>query len=431
LWSPNGPDKSGTPTAQLQLGYLWRRAGRGFLFGIFGGLLSQVASAEEAKERRSWCEILQDDPGRIYESDENPFLQEIDIGGRFHYQAAYVEGEDAQGKSFSDSYDEYRRLRLETQIEFLKYFKAEVNSNLVDDRRFEDEPPQELEWGHQDWDTLTLEIDFDSAFDLEVVDKLEFVYGRMKLKVGEEAHQSSKEIWTIERSSLSEKIGPDEGRPTGGILHVGKNDWEVSAGVFSGAGGDPTWASWEYGRFYYASLAWEPGDFRFVYDHVVNDGSGPLERDMALEYGWVGSFSAVYERDDWGLMVNLAQGDNGGTDEGNVRERRQGDFWGVVVMPWYWLVEDRLQIVFSYEHMDGEGKEGIRLDDRYVAARHDRGIDVERGRGEQSDVFYGGLNFYLCDHNAKFMAGISQAELDSRTGPVSATSYMIAFRTYF
>ncbi len=384
------------------------------------------------KPAKGWdfCEWIKDDPGLLYENDESWFLNKVQIGGRFHYQASHVGGKDVNGRHFHDTYDEYRRARLETEWEFLRIFEAEINVNLVDDRRFRDSYPYDLDWGYDTFDTFTLGLDLDSAFDLKWLDKLELVYGKMKLKVGAESHQSSREILTIERSAISDRIGGDESRPTGGMIVLGKGDWDLTLGMFSGEDDADMLGGWNDGRFYYGSLEWEPADeWRFVFDQVVNNQHG---FDMALGYAWVSSLSGVYEDERWGILVNGAYGDNGGADEGNVRQRRQGDFWGGVVMPWYWILEDRLQFVCAYQYQRAEEEEGIRLDSRYIRARHDDPlVDVSNGRGDRSETLYAGLNYYICDNNAKIMGGLSRTNIDTRKGEVSAWTYTIAFRTYF
>ena len=396
---------------------------------LAGGEADTKEKKSEEKER-SLCDWLTDSPGRLYDDKDSWFLNRVDIGGRFHYQAAYVGGKDINGRRFHDTYDEYRRVRLETEVEFLRFLSLETNVNLVDDRRFSDSYPQDLDWGYDTFDTFALELDLDKAFDLEWLDKLEFVYGKMKLKMGEESHQSSREILTIERSAISDKVGGNESRPTGGMLTVGKDDLELTLGMFSGEDDADLLGGWNDGRFYYGSLSWEPGDhWRLVYDHVFSSQHG---RDMALGYAWAGSLAAVYEDDAWGVLVNGIYGDNGGADHGNVQRRRQGDFWGGTVMPWYWIMEDRLQFVCAFQFQGADEVEGIRLDNRYVRARHDDPlIDVDNGRGDKSLTYYAGLNYYLCGNSAKIMGGVTHTRLDTRNGEVSALSYMVAYRMYF
>lgn len=44
---------------------------------------------------------------------------------------------------------------------------------------------------------------------------------------------------------------------------------------------------------------------------------------------------------------------------------------------------------------------------------------------------YTGLNYYLCDHNAKVQAGIEYQDLDTPDGSVDTLTYILAVRTYF
>jgi len=397
---------------------------------VFAAVVSwAVAIGAESGARRSWCDGLRDSPGTLYESEDNPWVQGIALGGRFHYQAAHVEGKDVDGRKFHDDHDEYRRFRLDAEIEFLRFFMAEVSSNMVEDSRFRDDPPRELDWGHQDFNELTLELDLDNLLELEGLDKLELTYGRMKMPVGEELHQSSRHILTIERSSLSSQMDPETNRPTGVVLALGKGDWELDLGLFSTDDDSEGLASWNGGLTYYLSAAWEPGDFRFVLDHVVNDPSGD---DPGSGYDWVSSLAASYDDGPWGVLVNVAYGENGGADQGSPEPDRQGRFHGLWVMPWYWSVEDRLQVVASCEWLRSERAEGLRLGSRYIRAQHDNpAIDLDGGRGDGIQSVYLGLNYLLCDQNAKIMAGVSHTRLDARQGDPSATTWMLAFRSYF
>ncbi|MCU0797898.1 MAG: OprO/OprP family phosphate-selective porin [Akkermansiaceae bacterium] len=400
-------------------------------------LLVPAASAGEVEKkkkepRKDWdfCEWISNDAGLLHEDKDHWLLNRFQISGRFHYQAAYVDGKDVNGRHFHDAYDEYRRTRLEMEMELLRYFDVEVAVNLVEDRRFRDAYPTDLDWGYDTFDTLAMTVDFDKLLDLEVLDKLHLTYGRMKLKVGEEQHQSSREILTIERSGLSERLGGENSRPTGAVLEARRGDWQLGLGVFSSEDDSDTLANWDDGVFYYACLEWEPTKrWRFVFDQTVNDQDGP---DSALGYSWASSLSGIYTGKRWGILVNGAYGDNGGADEGNANPRRQGDFWGAVIMPWYWIVDDKLQFVCSWQYQRSAELEGIRLNPRYIGGGHDDPlINVRNVRGDHSEEIYAGLNYYICGHHAKLMGGVTRSNLDTRNGEVSAWTYSIAFRTYF
>ena len=61
----------------------------------------------------------------------------------------------------------------------------------------------------------------------------------------------------------------------------------------------------------------------------------------------------------------------------------------------------------------------------------DDGIDVNSGRGDSHHSFYGGLNYYLCGHNAKIQGGIEYQTMDTPDGDFDTLTYVLAFRTFF
>ncbi len=391
---------------------------------------SKASLDEPADTTVDWCGWLADEPGLLYDNKDNPWIQQLSIGGRFHYQAAYVDGNDVRGRNFTDTYSEVRRFRLESEWDFLRYFSSEINVNLVDDRRFRSSHSDDLDWGYDSFDELSLSFDLDKAlndtFGDRPLDKIELSYGRTKLKVGAEAHQSSREIYTIERSDISDKIGGDENRTTGARLTLGEGDWDLTLGLISGEIDEEALAGWSAGQAFYGSLEWEPNKhFRVIYDHVHNNPQGDED---ALGYSWVGSLSAVYETPRWGVMTNGVYGDNGSQSDPSL----EGEFWGVVVMPWTWLVEDRLQAVVRYQYQGASEAEGIRVASRYSRAYHDDLlVDDDGGYGDSQHSIYAGLNYHICGDNLKLMGGVEFSELQTRTGSLSTWSYMAGVRSYF
>jgi hypothetical protein len=399
-----------------------------------------------------WCEWLSDEPGLLYEDKKNPWFQSFNVGGRFQYQAAYQDGSDMHGRDYHDTYDEYRRFRLETKTKFLKYFTTTLDLNLVDDRRFREGPDNELDWGYDDFDTATLEFNLGKYLDLDALDSLKLAYGRMKMPVTEEQRQSSREIYTIERSLLSDKLGGEESRPTGFTVELEKGDWSGTIGIFSGEDDADFIGGWNDGITQFYSLTWQPdGDFHLTLDYVTTHQSGS---DDALGYQSAVALGSTYDKKRWGAQASVMYGDNGygdPTDNDRNRANRQGDFYGVTVMPWYWLVKDRLQLVTRFEYARAEESEGLQLASRYIRGHHDDPlVDVNNGRGSRYNAWYLGLNYYLCGDNAKIMAGVMYENLAASTtvkidrprrlggdyyvpdrGTVDAFTYVIAFRAAF
>lgn len=376
-----------------------------------------------------WCQWLQNDPGLLYQNDQNPWIQSFEIGGRFHYQVASLEGTDINGMDFNDTYDEYRRLRFETKTQFLKYFVAEVNVNLVNDNRFRDDPFNELEWGYDRFDEASVEFDIGEAFGDGWLDGIKLKYGRMKLKMTEEVHMSSNEIYTVERSGIADKLGGNLSRPTGVTLELDKGDWDLVVGMYSAEDDSDFLAGWGEGEFFYGSLEWRATeDLKLVLDYSQNNHDG---LDDALGYGWATALSAIYKKNDWGIITEAIYGDNGGGISASI-PRRQGDFHAFVVMPWYWLVEDKLQAVVQYQYASSPESQGLQLPVRYVRAEHENLlVDVDNGRGNEHHFLYAGLNWHLCPDRVKIMGGFSLDDLTTRTGEVKAYTWQLAFRTAF
>lgn len=380
-----------------------------------------------------WCVWLADSPGTLLDRPENPWLHQLRIGGRLHYQASYVDGRDVNGRDFNDTYDEYRRFRLETRARFLRFFKMDLDLNLVDDRRYRIPPENELEWGYDDFDTALLELDLLAAADGLPLDKLRLAYGKMKMAVTEEQKQSSREIHTIERSMLAKKLVGEESRPTGLEVSLAKGDWSGRLGYFSGEDDAEFVGGWNDGRTQFVSVCWQPDrDFNLTLDYVNTLRSG---EDDALGYRSAVVLGSTYDKRHCGIQASLIHGDNGfgdPADRPRNRANRQGDFHGLTVMPWYWILEDRLQLVYRYEYAGSEESEGLRLDTRYLRGRHDDlRVEVNGGRGDRYQAHYLGLNYFLCGHHAKIMGGVLMENLETPDGDLDGTTWTLAFRTFF
>lgn len=234
---------------------------------------------------------------------------------------------------------------------------------------------------------------------------------------------SSKEIFTIERSAIANKLYGANSRPTGITLDAAMGKWSGTVGVFSGEDDSEFIGGWNDGRAYYLSVAHKTTDeWRFGLDIVINDEDGV---DDYLGYAWAAAFNAIYEKDRFGAITTLVLGENNGAGV------RGGSFHSLMVMPYFWVVEDRLQAVFQYQYAGASEAEGMRNNSRYVRSQHSPGVNVNGGRGDELHTLYAGLNYHICGDNAKIMTGIEYSTLDTPAGDVNAITYLVAFRTYF
>ena len=381
----------------------------------------------------NWCERLQHKPGLLPLGSENPFIQSFQIGGRFQYQAAYLDGEDVNARGFNETHGEYRRARLTVRADFLQYMSTKVFVNMVNDER--NISGGDLDWGYEGIDEALLSLDLKKAFGTGPLDSLKLNYGRHKFVVSQEARTSSTKLITVERSALSNKVHGNF-RPTGMSLDGAIGKWTFTGALYSSTtdGTDNAELSgWQDDIVHYASAGYQFSDgLRLGVDFVYNHADAVSE-DSVIGYRWGGSINAEYNLESWGVIGDLIYGDNGGADMVGADTRR-GGFWGVMVMPYCWIVGEKLQLVGQYQYGGAEQSEGIRINSRYGRATGTGAApdaDVNGGRGDQHHSFYAGLNYYLCGHNAKIQAGFEYLTMDTPIGDFDTLTYLIGFRTFF
>jgi hypothetical protein len=400
----------------------------------YAGTETKTDAAISDANSGNWCEWLQNKPGLLHSDKENPWLQSFQIEGRFQYQLGYLDGTDVNDNDFNETYDEYRRLRFGVKTDFLKYFSAKFVANLVNDARNES-GGGDLEWGYEGIDEAVISFDIKKAFGAGALDSFKLNYGRHKFIVGQEIRTSSTKLLTVERSAIANKVYGGF-RPTGLSLDGAIGKWTFTGALYSSTtdGTDNEELSgWQDDVVYYASAGYQiSGELKLGVDLVYNHADA-ISEDSVIGYRWGTSINAEYNLESWGIIGDFIYGDNGGADMTGTANRR-GDFWGVMVMPYYWIVEDKLQLVGQYQYGGADEAAGIRVNSRYGRAAGTGAApdaDVNGGRGDEHHSFYTGLNYYLCGHNAKIQAGIEYQTMDTPIGDFDTLTYLIGFRTFF
>jgi len=354
--------------------------------------------------------------------------------GRFQYQVAYADGEGVNGRDFDETHDEYRRVRLGAKGKFLKYFGFKYQVNLVDDNR-NTAGGGDLDWGYHSIDEAYLSFNLGKAISADGFDRLQLSYGSHKFLLSQEAHASSTKLFTVERSAISNKVY-QSARSTGLRLDAIRGDWSFLATIDSSTtdGADnKEFNGWQDDEFYSVHIANQVDEALKVGFDFTYNGADAISEDSVLSYRWATSLHAVYDAGPWGVIGDLIYGDNGGADM-TANPNRQGDFWGFIVMPYYWIVDDQLQLVGQYQYAASDQSEGIRVNSRYGRADGTGAAplaDVNGGRGDRHDSFYAGLNYYLSGHNAKIQAGVEYQNMDTPRGDFDSTTLLLAFRSYF
>lgn len=400
---------------------------------IAGTEMAPVPPAEESNNG-SFCEWLQNKPGTIWKDKSNPYLQEIQIDGRMQFQMGYMDGSDVNGTDFDETYNEFRRFRLGVKTKFLQYFYAKAVWDLVDDQR-----PQNgagsVNWGYSQFDEAYLGFDLGKAINSSF-DTLELRFGRQKYVLGHEARESSKEILTVERSAISNKVYGSY-RPTGLTLEAETGPWSFMTSLYSsttdGRDDNDEFNWYQDALIYYVGAGYQVNDeLSFYADYAYNGADVTEGDDNLIAYAWATSIAADYNTDMWGVTAEFIYGDNGGSRIGN-GAGREDTFYGFVLTPHVWIMKDQLQWVGQYQYQGSEDPEGVRVNSRYGRARGTgvNGIDVNSGRGDAHHSFYTGLNYYVCGHAAKIMGGIEYQTMDTPAGEFDTLTYLLAFRTYF
>lgn len=380
-----------------------------------------------------WCETLRG-IGTLYSDDSNCWLQEFKVFGRLQYQLAYVDGEVNGNRDFNYKTDEFRRVYLGASAKVFNHLKLSGQANV-----FDDQGPvggqEGFEFRHM-WDLYGL-LDLKGAFGIRGFDALAVGYGAREVNMSNEFNHSSKNIKTVERSAISNKIwayDSEFSNPTGAWLEGKNGNLAWTFGAFSTTQDD--WlASWEDGELYHANLSYDfsgatGADIsRVLWTHFYQDLDANDER-LADGLEWATSLSVNYGNGPWELVVEGVYGDNG--EQSNAA--REGDFWAVVVMPTYWLQKDKLEAVFRYQYEGSEEDQGVRVYSRYsrrADAKENLGM-LNGGRGDEHHSTYAGLNYYFCGNNSKVMAGVQYDTITSGGDDVyDGWTSMLAFRTFF
>lgn len=390
-----------------------------------------------------WCDRYKG-IGKLYSNPDNPFIQEVKVFSRLQYQWGYVDGRTIDGGStrkFHYDQDEFRRMYAGGSVKLLQHLLLSGQANYFDDDKARGGDSRGIEFQHM-WD-LYGKFNLGSAFGLDAFDALQVGYGAREVNMSAEWNVSSKNIKTVERSAISNKIWPFDlefSNPTGAWLEGKNGELTWHGGVFSTTQEDFI-AQWDDGQLYYLKLLYDitgctgadVSDLLWtVFYQDVEEG------DEALADGveWATSFSLRYGRGLWEVLLEGIYGNNGDVTAGGSAksDERQGDFWGLVVLPTYWIVKDKLEAVARYQYEGSDESQGIRIYSRY-ARRADSDIDVDLlngGRGDEHHSAYAGLNYYFCGNNAKVMAGIQYDDISSEGDNVfTGWTTFLAFRTYF
>ena len=369
---------------------------------LFGGELAEQSGS-------------QDLPGYTT-TGANNFFQRFDGYLAYMHQFGSVYGEGRGGQEVHHDAEEIRRFWVGAKGDFLDVFGFSVVSQISRDRH--NFPGEERQFGHETFRSANVTFRAHEALSPADFDSLTFGYGRRSGRMADEWQRSATHIETVERSAFANKLwlsDKERGNPLAVWVKSRINKSTIDLAVFSGTYHD--WmGGWEDSRTYYAS-----------YEQDLSATTGLETTDLWLstyyqdeEAGddrlaggnqYVFAFVTRWADGPWSFHTTLGTGDNGK----QTNTARSGDFWGAVLMPMYWLVEEKQKLVFRYQYQSATEAEGIRMNNRYarMAASRDTLIDINSSRGDEHHSLYFGYNYYFRGDNLKLVSGIQWDQLFS------------------
>ncbi len=145
----------------------------------------------------------------------------------------------------------------------------------------------------------------------------------------------------------------------------------------------------------------------------ASNSFGPANFDNAL------SLNTTYQKGRVGFYSDLL----GATGRGS-----QGDVWGVILTPSYFLIDQKLQVIFRYQYAHGDNN-GLKLQTRYESLAPD--IRGTKSIGSDYSAAYLGLNWYLYGHKLKVMSGLEYSDLEGGPKNFSGWTYFAGLRLAF
>jgi phosphate-selective porin OprO/OprP len=321
-----------------------------------------------------------------YHNDENPVVQSVRFSGRFQYEFAAVDGEDA-------NHDEWnvRRMRMGVKTVLFEDFTFHIEADL---------DPQERD---PFYNKLT-----DFYLEWAAGDQLELTVGKHGVPFTMDGSTSSKELLTIDRSNLANNMWFTEEYIPGVSAAGESGPWAWRAGVFSAGGANRELGRFDGGVFTLASLGYDFGanlglPAALVRGNYVYQQPDP-DNTFTRPLHHVLSVNLDLDAGRWGLRtdVSSAAGYLG-----------QSDLWGVMAMPYFDLTP-QFQVVGRYTHLDSEGANGVRL------ARYES--QTTAGRGDEYNELYVGANYYFYGHKLKLQSGVTFADMNDTAADGGAYS---------
>lgn len=398
-----------------------------FCGAVWGG-------SPEAEMAAGWSWKMPENPGLLVNDPDARWLQHLKIGAYAHLQSAAVSGR-ADGGDFSyQRNSDWRRARFSLNATLFDSLRLVAHSNMVED---EGRTGGGVEFDYFGLFLAWAELDLTKLAGGTGLDRLSIFYGKRKLsELNEEAETSINAIRTVERSSFAGQVVPFRAGTgtTGAWMIAAKGRHEVSLGLFT-TDSSPEFGNWDDGTVLVGGWKYDFSE-RVGWDEAVLSLGGAVQNIKGRDeryalWEWLVTPWLRIRDDRWELRVSAAYGKNEGPES-----TTGGDFYGITVMPVYWLVENRLQGVLRYQVMGSEAPNGVGMASRYAREAglpaNENLPSLARGTGDFHQSFYAGVVWTIVPRHFTMLAGAEWERLTSRNERVySGVTGWFATRVMF
>ena len=330
-----------------------------------------------------------------YDDKENSVVQRILFTGRLQEDYAAVEADEGSHSEWN-----MRRLRLGPRITMFRNYLVHA----------------EIELNPQEQDPFYVRIT-DAYVAWQKHPKAVVTVGKQGVPFTQEGATSSKELVTLDRSTLVNNIWFTQEYMPGVSVSGRAAPWTYRAGVYSSGAMNREFGEFTGDAFTLATLAYDFGKKlgareatltgNYVYQHpdVNNTFTRRWEHVMSIHF--------KLDQPRWGLRSDVSK------TKGYLGQR---NVFGVMAMPIF-NATDKLQFVGRYTFLDSDGINGLSL------ATYEN--KVVSGRGDRYTEGYVGANYYFYGHKLKLQTGIQFGEMQDRAndgGAYSGTSWTTGLR---
>ncbi|MCB1843093.1 MAG: hypothetical protein KDI09_09050, partial [Halioglobus sp.] len=157
-----------------------------------------------------------------------------------------------------------------------------------------------------------------------------------------------------------------------------------------------------------------------ILDFIYADNDDTLL--TPFDYDWAGSVTYTRDFGEVNVLTNVT-----------LSEARNADPYGFVILPSFFIVDQKLEAAFRYQYA------GVSRDSGVPRSSGSRGLrrvalaeGVGTGNGDEYQALYAGLNYYIAGDNLKLMTGVEYEDISGNPDTeLSGVTFWAAVRAYF